>query len=279
MTSSEKSSGPAIFISYSREDRQWLEFMQGHLQVAAINGHFETWDDRRITGQDWEKEINDALCQGLTLAEASALIEAEAGRLKSSADIGTTVAALRDGLPGTGDGREIAPILPDIVGEAAIMCWLGEGCVLRGLGIDPLASIQGAAATALDRASQALVRTAQDFAAAGRDEPVLWLYAIAQAAEADPGALMTIADALPHQTVALRELAAALTQSTVDRVRRDVRAGQATEAMLGTWLANLGVRQGGLGRRVEALAASQEASPFHRRSPKPARTPSCLVWR
>jgi hypothetical protein len=56
-----KSSKPIIFLSYSREDRPWLEFIRRHLRVAATAGHFETWDDSRITGQDWEKEINDAL--------------------------------------------------------------------------------------------------------------------------------------------------------------------------------------------------------------------------
>jgi hypothetical protein len=56
------SSKPVIFISYSHKDRQWLDFVQGHLQVAVANDHFETWDDRRIAGgADWEKEIDAAL--------------------------------------------------------------------------------------------------------------------------------------------------------------------------------------------------------------------------
>jgi tetratricopeptide (TPR) repeat protein len=53
---------PVIFISYSHKDRQWLEFVQGHLQVAVTNDHFETWDDRRIeAGADWAAEIDAAL--------------------------------------------------------------------------------------------------------------------------------------------------------------------------------------------------------------------------
>ena len=55
---------PLIFISYSRCDRKWLEFVQSHLQVAVANGHFETWDDGRIAGgADWRKEIDDALSE------------------------------------------------------------------------------------------------------------------------------------------------------------------------------------------------------------------------
>jgi tetratricopeptide (TPR) repeat protein len=53
---------PVIFISYSHRDRRWLEFVQGHLQVAVTNDHFETWDDRRIQGgADWAAEIDAAL--------------------------------------------------------------------------------------------------------------------------------------------------------------------------------------------------------------------------
>jgi hypothetical protein len=181
------------------------------------------------------------------------------------------VAALRDGLPAAGNEPQIAPILPDIVGEAAIMLWLGNGGALPELGHDPLASIHRAAGTALGRTSQVLARTAQDFAAAGRDEPVRWLYAIAQAAETDVGALMMIANELPFYTMALRELAVDLTQSTTDRLRAAL-AGEAGEEatdaahpLLGAWLSNLGVRLSDLGRREEALAASQEAVAIYRR--------------
>ena len=55
-------STPIIFISYSHKDKRWLEFVQGHLQVAVTNDHFETWDDRSIEGGgDWAKEIDAAL--------------------------------------------------------------------------------------------------------------------------------------------------------------------------------------------------------------------------
>src|SRR5215472_16635709 len=57
----DASTKPIIFISYSHKDRRWLEFVQGHLQVAVTNDHFETWDDRRIEGGvNWTAEINAA---------------------------------------------------------------------------------------------------------------------------------------------------------------------------------------------------------------------------
>jgi hypothetical protein len=56
------SSRAVVFISYSRKDQRWLEFVQSHLQVAVTNGHFETWDDRCIEGgNDWAADINAAL--------------------------------------------------------------------------------------------------------------------------------------------------------------------------------------------------------------------------
>src|SRR5258708_11710373 len=90
------------------------------------------------------------LCQGLTLADARKLIKDEAARLDTTADINATVTALRNGLPGT-DGQDVAPILPDIVGEAGIMYWLGDRGVLREFGIDPLGSVNRAAAISLER--------------------------------------------------------------------------------------------------------------------------------
>jgi TIR domain len=53
---------PTIFISYSRKDSKWRDFVQGHLAPATTHGHFETWDDRRIdAGVDWKAEIDAAL--------------------------------------------------------------------------------------------------------------------------------------------------------------------------------------------------------------------------
>src|SRR4051812_20181936 len=59
---SDSSIKPVIFISYSRKDRRWLEFVQGHLGPAMSHGHFESWDDSRIEGgADWRAEIDRAL--------------------------------------------------------------------------------------------------------------------------------------------------------------------------------------------------------------------------
>jgi hypothetical protein len=211
------------------------------------------------------------LCQGLSLEDARSLMAEESKRVGSGAEINDTLVALRDGLPGAGDGPEIAPVLPDIVGEAAIMLWLGSGGVLPGLGIETEPSIHCTASKALGRTSQVLVRTAQDFAAAERDEPIRWLDVLAQAQETDLGALIVIANELPLLTTALRELAVGLTRLIVEKLRiaaageLDEGVAETAHALLGAWLANLGIRLSNLGRREEALAASQEAVDIYRR--------------
>ena len=151
------------------------------------------------------------LLQGLTLVETRALATKEREALGSSASLDATIAALTDALPDSGANGGVAPIVPDIVGEGAILSWLGPKGGIATSGADPQAAIARAAQVALPKASSALVRTAQDFAASGYAEPMRWLEAIAGAPETDLGALMEIANQLPVQTLALRELAVTLT--------------------------------------------------------------------
>jgi hypothetical protein len=168
---------------------------------------------------------------------------------------------LRDALPGLSEERDISPIQPDIVGEAAILIWLGQRGVLAKQGIEPLNCVQRVAGTARSRVTQTLVRTAQDFAAAGHDEPVRWLYSLSQAIDTDLGALMEIANQLPRQTLALRELAADLQKQIADQLRAALRM----DVALARALTNLGVRFFDFGRHEEALAASQESVEIYRR--------------
>lgn len=51
-----------IFVSYSHQDREWLERLQVHLKPLERNGLVEIWDDTRIRpGNEWHKEIVEAL--------------------------------------------------------------------------------------------------------------------------------------------------------------------------------------------------------------------------
>ena len=217
------------------------------------------------------------LTQGLTAQEARKLAEGERAALKSKAPLNAALEALRDALPAGEGNHGVAPILPDIVGEAAILIWLGAAGAIAQWGLPPAARIGAAARIGLPRVSAVLVRLAQDFAPAGRDEPVRWLDALAATLNADIGALMQIADAVPIMTLALRELAERLTRRIAAALRAAVAACQARNsaddrkvllplsALLAKSLNNFGDRLAGLGRREDARAATQEAVDIYRR--------------
>ena len=210
------------------------------------------------------------LVQGLTGAEALALAVTERAALGSAAEPDATIEALTDALPESDASDSVAPILPDIVGEGAILAWLGPNGGIGG-GRDAQPRIAAAARVSMPKVSSTLVRTAQDFAAAGHAEPVRWLEAFVGAPENDVGALIKIADVLPIKSLALGELAVALYM----RIGESLRGTAAAEAAAGsefrvqslyaTSLSNLGNRLRTLGRLEEALAAAQEGVEIYRR--------------
>ena len=64
------------------------------------------------------------LTQGLTIPQARSLVKSELSALDSAATLDPTLEALTDALPEATAKGGIAPILPDIVGEAAILSWM-----------------------------------------------------------------------------------------------------------------------------------------------------------
>ncbi|MBV8107294.1 MAG: tetratricopeptide repeat protein, partial [Hyphomicrobiales bacterium] len=206
------------------------------------------------------------LAQGLELAAARTLAKSEREALGSAASLDATIAALADALPESGANGGVAPILPDIIGEGAVLAWFGPKGGLTASGLDPHESIAAAARVALAKVSASLVRTAQDFAPSGRIEPVKWLEALSGAPETDIGALMEIANALPDQTLALRELAVRL-HGRIAAALRDAAAERPDAFLpnLATSLNHLGNRLSELGRREDALAAAEEATAIYRR--------------
>jgi hypothetical protein len=51
-----------VFISYSHEDREWLEKLKKWLKPLEQSGLLDFWDDSKIEpGEDWREEIKDAM--------------------------------------------------------------------------------------------------------------------------------------------------------------------------------------------------------------------------
>ncbi len=155
-------------------------------------------------------------------------------------------------------GGAVAPILPDLIGEAALVLGLRE----RSDGV-----VAGLVTRCFDRrpdaSAAAVVRTIQDFVHR-TEAPLAWLDAVVAAADG-PNLLMTVADALPQATVALRERAAGIDARIAEIYRMPADAGdEAARPILASALNNLAVRLSALGRREEALARAEEATTLYR---------------
>lgn len=51
-----------VFVSYSHDDREWLNRFSQHVAVMERRGLIDVWSDTRIAvGSDWEQEVENAL--------------------------------------------------------------------------------------------------------------------------------------------------------------------------------------------------------------------------
>jgi len=64
-----------VFISYSHQDKEWLNRLQVHLKPLGFEGSVRCWDDTQIaSGQDWRREIQTAM---LSVKVAVLLVSAD----------------------------------------------------------------------------------------------------------------------------------------------------------------------------------------------------------
>ncbi len=202
------------------------------------------------------------LCQVLGRASAHAVIDGEKRALgrEGAGDAATVFETLRRALPDPA-AEAVSPILPDVVGEAAMLrVWDGHrgrdgaAAALRLVAVSRAAVVAG------------VVRTCQDFAIHGHEAPLLWLDALGDQATPELPTLLELLDAIPLETLSMRETDLRLNEvantALLARVATD--DSEINRSMLAISYNNLSVRLGSLGRREEALAAVAEAVAIRR---------------
>ena len=190
---------------------------------------------------------------GVDRAGALALIRAErmAMEFPGTPNAETVAARMAEALYREGGGADA--VRPDIVGEEFVLRELarsvGEqaGIVVRAWRRDEAGTVGS------------VIRCAQDFAVDGEDHASLgWLDGLMAGGD-DLGSLMRISDAMPQQTLVLRDRAWALQAAIADALNDLTADRPELSAARSRALGNLGVRLSTLGRREDALAAAEEA--------------------
>lgn len=194
------------------------------------------------------------LRQGLSAEAVVEAIKQESEKLDYG--LPTGAATLRDAfavaLPDGAGG--IAAIEPDILGEALLLR------VWRATNADVLGAIARAHASDPVAVTKSVIRTCQDYVIRGHRRPLDWLERI-RADSNDLNSLQALSDAMPEDTLALREIACTLCERTVQGWR--ALAGSRLDISrlcLATSLVELSNRLSALGQRVRAREAAEDAT-------------------
>uniref|UniRef100_UPI00102CD6C9 tetratricopeptide repeat protein n=1 Tax=Candidatus Magnetaquicoccus inordinatus TaxID=2496818 RepID=UPI00102CD6C9 len=201
------------------------------------------------------------LTRGLSREQAMELAEAEKKELgyDSAGSKGSFANWLYQALPG--QEKNIAPILPDLLGEAVILKQFTNK-------ISP--SVARSFDLAPKNTAETLVHCVQDYCDPSHPkqhrQPIDWLAQLISRPALDLEQAMAIANAVPLTSIALKELAVKVRQGIVKRLREEIEQEQeeTLNPLLASSLNNLGVALNDLGNRKEALAATEEAVAIHR---------------
>ncbi len=179
--------------------------------------------------------------------------------LQCQGGTGLLVAPLAELLPGENGG--IAAVAPDIIGEAFIHHGLAPLAAEQTH--DLLLAVLGIRSP---QPLELLMLLIQDYGEMWPD-CLDWLdHLVVNAREEDFPLLLAIANQLPKQTLILRERAAAIYRTILQRLRtaEDPHDPSQQDGLIAGALNNLANRLSDLGRREEALKTAQEAVEIHR---------------
>jgi|GEM_PF-3290660 tetratricopeptide (TPR) repeat protein len=252
----------AISASQGRTDRLRLAERLAQFELGRLK---TLGDDRRLKG--------DFLCHmaafvtlagGVPVEELGNAIASEQTALgwAGAGDVPDLRQALRDCLSEADgeDGRTLLPILPDLIGEAAVLAALRPHPAP-----EQAAAIRRAFAVGGKQCVATVVRSAQDYATGNEHPTLLWLNALVETATG-PAELMTISDQMPERTVCMIEKATDIDRLAVEAQRRllDTDNGAENRLTLARCLTRLASRLRDVYRLEDALSASAEAVDIHR---------------
>lgn len=191
------------------------------------------------------------LAQGMRRQEfeAFAASEKQAIGRSTGGDVAELADLLQQALPGR-DG--IAPVLPDLIGEAFIVATLGQG----GGGQTVLRCQAGDGPSV----TQSVIRCAQDFAPKAQ-APLQWLHDIAQAHWNSAPVLAELLASMPIDSVVLTDVRLMLAWRQHVLVGA---SGVGNAAMRAAALGALAIALGRAGEREQALDAGQQAVDLYR---------------
>jgi len=155
------------------------------------------------------------LCGGLEESAAHKMIVEESAAYDAAIPSGGTrraYTALHQALPG--DGGAIAPLLPDILGEALILQAFGR------LSDKGSAALTRASHRARRAVFDTVARCGRDFIIRGNSLPLEWLKQLHAESEGDLEALIELVATLPPRTTELQKIAAEITRSLVEGAQR-----------------------------------------------------------
>ena len=208
------------------------------------------------------------LCGGLPEEIMSDCVRREKVALGcESVDTAIALQRLRDLLPDEGRAG-IAPIRPDIVGEAFVLARLGNGQANEGR-----RAVLRAFADRPSEVAAVLVRCVQDFvprdgdttsAQDDHDRALAWLRAVGDAPDLPLHLLLVVLDEIPQQTLALRSLAVEWQRRAVELLREQAASCPDLRGELARNLNNFSVRLSEAGLREEALTIAGEAVELYR---------------
>jgi len=202
------------------------------------------------------------LRKGLPVGSVRTVVEEEATAVGYVLPMGAAplCRALATALPEDAGG--VAAVGPDIIGEALLLTvWRDSdyalGAVSRAHAIEPA------------RVMEIVIRTCQDYIVYGYRHSLAWLEALFRDRAASQDAihgLLELTDALPIETVELRELALEVSEAVV-RLIRPLARGPLSANRLAVYaesLISLANRLSAIGRLEDALDAAEEAVGLNR---------------